>query len=471
MSMPRWARWAIFAVGLAVSTIPAIRDARKCQGFDARAYIGAGLNVDRGKPIYSDEGFTLKFKNAAGESGEAYMPPFLYHPAIAWAYQGLLRASGSVWSTVVRVTNIADYLFLSAGVIALLFAIGWPEWKVGLAQAALWWTLMFPFPLLFGNVGPVMAGLSLLGAAALARGRPVPAGIAFGLAALFKPTMWLIAAALMLVWRPATRREKAALFAAWFGLFLLATLALAAGPGIGSMGDYVAMLARTGKRAWCLAYYDASLGATVLRAITPWRADYHDMVVYGFNPVAASVGKWRHENLALMQGVNVAGLLAMAAVVAWRRKDLEKEPLALAGLAAVAGFLFQPANWPHNYGMIAMAPAAVFFMLRDRGGATDAEGARRIRRMAWESAILYLLILWPIMHALIFWSIWTPGQTPAEPGPSELTRWHIARMLDSLPTLWLMGIAGLVFGAAYQSSVVSRQSPESSGQSPVASGQ
>lgn len=446
-------RLAVLLLGIFVSAIPSFRTAVRCNGFDVRAYIGAAYALEQDRPLYTGRVVVRKMRVGTGEIREMNFPPFLYHPAVAMAYQGMLRLSDFRWTPVIHATNLAGFALFSLGLIALLLAAGLPPWVAGLAQAVFWWCPMAPFPLALGNIGPVVSGATLLGAAALLRRRFALAGALFGCVILFKPAAGLILVALAGAWRPRPARPLVELLLAWISVQVAAVALVASGPGLATLSDYGTNLRHMGANAWTMAYYDGSIGASLLRSISPWRPAYHEMVVHAWNANEAILGQWLHEDLRIMQAANGIGLVAFASVVFLRRRDLAGEPVLLAGLAVVAGFLFQPANWPHNYGMLLIVPAGILHLRTRSMGAIEGSipsepRPDRLLRLAVAASVLILLMMSPILRLVRLEPIRPPRERTEEPLPAELVQWHFARIAASLPAIWLPGLAATLFLAA-----------------------
>lgn len=441
-------RWSVFAILIALAAVPPTLALRRAHGFDARAYFGAAVLLARGESPYTDAGF--RHPAGAPESASTYLPPFLYHPALAVASRRLSEATGGDFRHFARIAGAGGALVLLIGAAGLGLALGVPPHRVGIALVLYHWNFVSPAPVTFGNLGPAMAGLILLGAAGLVRGSPLLAGCALGGASLFKPATWLVAVALAALWRPERRSDKPRLALAWFGVYLAATFVALPLAGRDSFGEYLEMFRRMGSRVWSMAASDASLGATFLRAISAWTPPYHEMTVFGLNQVAASLG-WLHEDVRWMQAVNAIGLGGMAWIVLRRRRDLGAEPVAAMALATIAGFLFQPGNWPHNYGALLLAPAAIRSLATGSERAGDAEFLRASNRRLLGSAALLAGMMWPPIILCVDFGVIETRELGLDPGFRDLLLWHVARIVNCLPTLWLGGLALLVLRQAEES--------------------
>lgn len=430
----------------AASAFPAYRAHLRTQGYDSKAYIGAAYRLDDGKSPYTPGGFELVIRDSAGGTAERlYFPPFLYHPLVAVGCHAVMRVTGFNWMRALELTNFACWFVLSCGLVALCVAAGAGPVAAGLLLLGVWLLPGIRFPLLFGNLGPVMAGLVLAGSAALLRGRPLVAASFLAAASLFKPPVTLILLVLALFWRPGESRrgERVRLLVAWPVIYLLLTLAAVPFGGAGGFLRYLGMLRTMGGQAWCISWADASAGSLALRWASPWTPDYHAMVVWGKATVEASTGRWAHPGLQAMNSVNLAAILLFFVALRSRRAELRRRPLTLLALAVVVGFIAQPVNWPHNYGMLLCAPVALW---------TEGRGARdgwRARLRLACSVLFPTLLLIPLMPFLQARGFFRENPIlPEEPTPALLSEWNIVRALDSIPALCLIALAVVLLPAA-----------------------
>lgn len=444
----------------AASAIPAYRSHLRTLGYDCRAYIGAAYRLEDGKTPYTPGGFEISIRDSAGGAAERlYFPPFLYHPLVARAFHRILRATEFNWMRALELTNLAGWFFLSCGLVSLCVAVGAGPGVAGLILLGAWLLPGIRFPLLFGNLGPVMAGLVLGGGAALLCGRPLTAASFLAAASLFKPPVTLILLVLALFWRPeeSRRAERIRFLIGWPVIYLVMTLLAAPFTGEGGFLQYLGMLRTMGGQAWCISWADASGGSFVLRWVSPWMPEYHEMAVHGKYTVEASTGRWAHPGLQAMNAVNLVAILCFFLVLRARREVLRIRPLTLLALAVVIGFIAQPVNWPHNYGMLLLVPAAV--RTEGRGAGSSWRGRLRLAG----SLLFPTILLIPLMPALQARGYFRPVPLPEEPTPVLLAEWNMARAIDSIPFLCLLGLVAVLLPAACKGAETGMDTPQDEG--------
>jgi hypothetical protein len=401
---------------------------------DALSYIAGGMALEAGLNVHDDYSIPTEGKIITAR-------PFLYHPAAAaWC------AAANRWLPSPRAVYwAAQFLgvaLLSAGVWAAAKAYGLGLGGRTLALLALWMTGGARQGLIQGNVSLAVAGLALLGAADLARGREARAGLAWGLASLLKPAYALGWVLLALFWRDGRPRRKWAFLGAWALTHVLFALTALIKPD--TLSDFAAQLFDRSAKSWAVVYEDGSVHSLVLTLCSPGEKPWPSRIQLGHHTADSVRGTLEHPALPWANGISRGAFAALLVAVFWRRRALKNRPDALLGLSLALGFAVQPLSWTHNYGALLLLPLALGsggMMFRERAPAA-LESEPPSRRRVW--------LAW----GLVFLALATPGRLLAPGGllakalqafgghPLDFhgTIWALA-ILDNLAVLGLIALA------------------------------
>lgn len=398
-------------------------------GFDTFAYLGGAILVGEGAPTPYTLGFERVVLTATGPATQ-YFPTFQYHPAVALVYHWLPGWSAGDARGAIVATNALGAALVLGGSLWLARAAQMRWWACGALALALALSHSQQWALSLGNLSMTTTGLALLASAALLAGKPRAAGLLFAGAAVFKPLFWLAWVTIAIAWRPADPSARRRFLHSWLAAFALLSAApiLAGRPY--DFGGYVANLLSLGGGAWSLSYADGSLGACVLRWLSPLTVIHFEMLARNIGNVEAQLGMLLTPHLAAGKAAALAGGLAYIAALRLRRAALAEEPAMLAGIALAASFLLQPVNWSHNYGMLAVVAAA--WLARVAAG--DPRASRAAVAATLSMALLAMNPLVPLLDRM--------GHVPMALGRGDLEAlrgdWNVLRAVASLQTAFLL---------------------------------